>query len=393
MARVPNYEAEDDGVPLWASEPYRVFFPAGILAATVGLLLWPLHYSGWWELYPAIQHPRIMIFGFGAAFVFGFLGTAWPRFLESRVLSPAEVFVLLALWLASQVGYWLGSIAVGDLLAAGACLWLMGSLVGRLLQKGDELPPPGFSLAFLAVAFAAFVLLAFGFQWNLRSPEWDHFLRLCGYQGFLLLPILGIGSYLVPRFFPGANEKPVSPGQRGKVVWSVAALVVLSFWLEAYVSIWIGNSVRTVAVLGWAVGAVPVLVKGRAPGTRPWALRIGMAMICVAFICRAIWPLQVFAFEHFLFLGGFTQVILLVADRVATGHSIRTEDVKPRSIRWRWFVWLLILTAATRATADLVPTTRVSHHIYAAVLLVVLFLIWWADNGKRLLTFRKEEES
>ena len=177
------------------------------------------------------------------------------------------------------------------------------------------------------------------------------------------------------------------------MVWSVAALVVLSFWLEAYVSIWIGNSVRTVAVLGWAVGAVPVLVKGRAPGTRPWALRIGMAMICVAFICRAIWPLQVFAFEHFLFLGGFTQVILLVADRVATGHSVVAEEAKPKSIRWRWFVWLLILTAATRATADLVPTTRVSHHIYAAVLLVVLFLIWWADNGKRLLTFRKEEES
>ena len=54
MERTPRYLADERGAPRWSSEPYRLFFPAGIVAASVGLLLWPLHYAGWWELYPAI---------------------------------------------------------------------------------------------------------------------------------------------------------------------------------------------------------------------------------------------------------------------------------------------------------------------------------------------------
>ena len=44
----------------------------------------------------------------------------------------------------------------------------------------------------------------------------------------------------------------------------------------------------------------------------------------------------------------------------------------------------MLLTAATRATADLVPSTRVSHHIYAAIMLIVILWIWMALHGKRL---------
>ena len=79
--RTPRHETKPNEVPIWVSEPFRVFFPLGIAAAIFGLLLWPMHYFGWWPIFPAIQHPRLLTFGFGAAFVFGFLGTAWPRFL------------------------------------------------------------------------------------------------------------------------------------------------------------------------------------------------------------------------------------------------------------------------------------------------------------------------
>ena len=322
--------------------------------------------------------------------MFGFLATAWPRFLEVKAFLPWEVSALFVLWATGQGAYLSGAISMGDFVSAGACLWLLGCLTKRLMHARGERPPPGFSLAFFSVAIAVATLIAFGLGWNLQNPQLDYFLRLLGYQGFLLLPIFGIGSYLVPRFFPGSAEKSVTSRHRGIVVFGTAAVVLASFAVEVWASAFVGNVMRMLAVAGWAVLAVPSLVTGKAPGTRPWALRVGMALICLAFACRAIWPDQVFAFEHFLFLGGFTQVIPLVADRVATGHSVVSETVAPRSCKWRWVVWLMILTAATRATADLVPSTRVSHHIYAAVMLVIVFLIWWSDNGKRLLTFRKK---
>src|SRR5690606_23127724 len=111
---------------------------------------------------------------------------------------------------------------------------------------------------------------------------------------------------------------------------------------------------------GWA--ALPGIWTVRAPGTRPWALRIGLLLIAAAFFCRLLWPSPIFAFEHLLFLGGFCQVILLTGERVILGHCDDASKIPAKSKAWRWIVWLMVVTAATRATADLVPSTRVSHH-------------------------------
>ena len=169
-------------------------------------------------------------------------------------------------------------------------------------------------------------------------------------------------------------------------------MIIASFFVEAYLSVRWGNALRLVAVLSWSVGVLPVLFQGKSPGTRPWALRMGFFMICACFFCRVIWPQQIFAFEHLLFLGGFSQVILLVADRVVSGHCLETPPA-PKSLRWRWIVWLMILTAATRATADLVPSTKTSHHIYAAIMLITILIIWFAEIGPRLKRVPAEEEA
>ena len=98
-----------------------------------------------------------------------------------------------------------------------------------------------------------------------------------------------------------------------------------------------------------------------------------------------IWPGQLLAFEHLLFLGGFSLIMLLTADRVIVGHSgADPSSIPAKSRAWRWIVWLILLAAATRATADIVPSTRVSHHIYASVTLVAIFVIWMVYHRKRL---------
>lgn len=393
MPRPPRYITKPSGDPIWVTEPFRVFFPLGLLAAVFGLLLWPMHYFGWWPVYPALQHPRILIFGFGSAFVFGFLGTAWPRFLEAEALRMWEFVILVALWTSGQLAYAKAAIIGGDWFLFAACLWLIVILVRRFFAGSKELPPPGFSLAFLSVFMAALALLGLSSGWANRSPELYHLHRLVSYQGFLMLPLLGVGSYLFPRILgdSGPSAKKVSGQRRAVSVWLSSALILVSFCFEAYGSIPLGNLIRMGALLLWAFGAVPGVVKFRSTSTRAWSLRLGLLLIAIAFLCRVLWPDKVFAFEHILFLCGFTQLMLLVADRVSIGHGDNPEAVPSRSLRWRWIVWLLLLTAATRATADLVPSTRVSHHIYAAVMLVVIFGIWWLENGKRLRKAPKEE--
>lgn len=386
----PAYRTQPTEVPVWVHEPFRVFFPLGIAAGMVGLLLWPLFYAGWWPVYPALQHPRLLVFGFGAAFVFGFLGTAWPRFLEARSLQFGELAALVLAWTFAQTAYVAGAIRTGDF-AAGSAMLLLLFILGRRLfgRESRDLPPPGFALAFFSVFLGGATALAWAcLPMAATPPRLNALLRLVAWQGFLLLPLLGVGSYLFSRFFqvPGQRGGHRPPRHRALAVWSTAGLILASFALEAFD--WVrGASALKLAALGiWAAGAVPGVWKGRAPGTRAWGLRLGLCQIALAFLCRLLWPRidWMFAFEHLLFLGGFGLVILLTGDRVILGHCDDPAAVPPRSRTWRWIVWLMLLTAATRATADLVPSTRTSHHIYAAITLTAILAIWSVLHGRRI---------
>lgn len=370
--------------PQWVEEPFRLFFPLGLLAAVFGLLLWPLHYAGWWSVYPAIQHPRIMILGFGSAFVFGFLGTAWPRFVEAPPLRAWEMVTFGLLWLFAQVSYAVGQIARGDALMSSSLSLLFLLLVLRLFGKERDRPPVGFAVAAFSVGMAAVVLACWAAGVGKDSVWINTLYRLLVYQGFLLLPIMGVGSVMFGRIFP--IDTPISTRRIWVSVLGCSAMVLCSFLLEAQGFVDGGNHLRFAGVLFWTAGTVPAVLSRRASGTRPWALRMGLILLLAGFLVRGYWPdpRWAFGFEHFLFLGGFSLLMLLVADRVAKGHSVGVDSVQPRSLRWRWIVWLMVLTALTRVTADLVPTTRVSHHIYAAITLIVIFVLWWLDNGRRL---------
>ena len=384
-AKHPTYQALPTDEPIQVSEPFRVFFPLGLIAATIGALLWPMHYGGFWETYPGQQHPRLLIFGFGAAFVAGFLGTAWPRFLETEALRKWEVGGLAGIWLVAQAFYLFGSIRAGDLAAAWFLVVLIVILALRF-RKAKDLPPPGFTLAFVSVLFAIGVLGFWVLLPTFLYPRLFVLAKLIAYQAFLLLPILGVGSYLFVRFFSEPGKRPFAkpPKHRAHAVWSAALTILVSLALEAFGFARTGNLLRMAGFLIWAVGAVPAIWRAKAPNTRAWALRIGLAMIPLSFLLRAIWPTQVFAYEHLLFLGGFGIVILLTADRVVLGHCVGMANVGPVSKMWRWILWFLLLTAATRVSADLKVSLIRSHQVYAALMWAIVIGCWAWLHRKHL---------
>src|SRR5204863_827252 len=96
-----------------AAEPFRLFFPLGVLAGLIGVSLWPLHFMGVKQFYPGVSHARIMAFGLFGAFILGFLGTAMPRMLSARPLRPWEVLPLLLLHSLMVFAFLWENISVG----------------------------------------------------------------------------------------------------------------------------------------------------------------------------------------------------------------------------------------------------------------------------------------
>ncbi len=330
-----------------------------------------------------------MIFGFGFAFITGFLGTAWPRFLEARALRRWELACLLVGWLIAQGFYLVNQLQRGDL-AFGLTGLVLVSLLLTRLKPGKTLPPPGFSLAFMTVLCGAIIGVSWFWAPHL-NPFYLQFSKLVAYQGLLLLPILGVGSYLFPRFFStgesGASQASVSKARRAIAVWIPALLVIVSFALEASGWVRLGNLLRGGAMGLWMFLAVPSIWKGRAPSSRAWALRLGLGTILASFVVRGIWPGPGYALQHLLFLGGFGLVLLLVADRVVLGHSDLLEVVPARSLLWRWAAGLILLAAATRVAADLKAKLMISHHSYAALLWVSVVVLWWIAHWR----FQKQQ--
>lgn len=372
-------DSETSRPPLWASEPFRVFFPLGLIASAVAALLWPAFFAGLISTYPNVVHPRLMIFGFGLAFVTGFLGTSWPRFVDARPLSRAEMVVLSLTWLAIQGCYLLGHIPAGDIAASLHLFFLTVALLKRLGRRRD-LPPAGFALTLGTVAATGLVALQWGAAPGIDSPFLIYFTRLVAFQGFLLVPIIGVGTFLYPRFFAGPGIPAPTVLRPGPGRWAIPVsifVILISFAVEAAGLVRAGNLVRLAGYGGWAALSLPAEVWiGKAPSTRAWGLRIALFSVGLSFLLRALAPVWLFAFEHILFLGGFGLGMLITADRVATGHGGDPRILFGKSRAWRWIVWTLLLAAATRASADLIPSTRISHYIYTAILWVFVVALW-----------------
>ena len=226
---------------MFGKEPFRIFFPVGTLAGILGAALWPLYFWGFTEFYPGLGHARIMTLGLFGGFILGFLGTAMPRMLTAKPLRLWEVVPLVLLHGGMVISFAAGRIEWGDTLFLGM-LVLFGVWMAPRVKSRQDLPPPGFmlvGLAFLSVLSGA--VLAMIEHRSELDPWWISVQRLLLYQGFVLLPILGIGPFILPRFFgmKSAHDFPESmvPTRpwlnKALLALGAGVLVIATFFIEA----------------------------------------------------------------------------------------------------------------------------------------------------------------
>ncbi len=368
-----------DGVspspPPWSSEPFRAFFPLGVAAAILGTVIWPLFYLGWWTSPPQMQHPRLMIFGFGAAFVTGFLGTALPLFVEARPMRSWELSALALSWFVAQLLWLINHYQFGDMAFALHILGLL-TFLGHRVASGNDRPPRGLWIALLGPVMGLSAACLWAFGGVPGSGVAFTLSRLLAWQGMLLLPLMGVGVIFFPRFFPASEGENSAPKTAMTVITVSAVLLIISLFVEAFGWVRCGNGLRFVAVTLWSLRVCPSIWRGPAPSTRAWAIRLGLGSIALSFLTRAFWPGPGYSMEHLMFIVGFGLVMTLVAERVTLGHSDRMPAASEKSMRWRWLAWLLLVAATTRMSADMQASLITSHHIYAALIWIGVLLAW-----------------
>jgi uncharacterized protein involved in response to NO len=367
-----------------AKEPFRIFFNQAIIAGVLGVALWPLHFWGALESYPGIPHVRVMVFGFFGGFIFGFLGTALPRMLSAEPFRAWQVLALLLLHGGMVVAYTIGRIFVGDVLLALLLLTFVSCVIPRARSRKD-VPPPGFvlvALAFVAVFAGTFLALLQHFR---ELPLfWIYFQRLLSSQGFLLLPILGIGPFILPRFFglPSSHNFPASPtappgwGSKALLALITGLAVLVSLALEAAGWFRLGHASRFLAVLVYWAVEMPFRA---APGFKTAfgaSLRIAFLMLLAGFLAVVVFPAYRVSLLHLTLIGGFAVITFIVATRVVFGHSGNIEKLGAPN-RWLFLpIGLMLFGMATRISGDIWPHVLSSHYSYGAILWALGILAW-----------------
>lgn len=380
-------------------EPFRVFFPWATLAGIMGVLLWPLHLTGLLASYPGQAHARLMAYGLFGGFIIGFLGTAMPRMLSANPLGVRNVFSLATLHVVMVAALVLGNLFWGDLLLTALLIFFAG-LMGARAVKRQDLPPPGFVLVGLAfVCVSSGAVLSLVAHWNDELPgQWIALQRLLTYQGFVLLPILGIGPFILPRFFgmKSAHDFPEllkpTPAWKKKATLALGTgiIIIASFLVEAFGWVRLGNGIRFAAALGYILVEFPFK---SAPGSNTaigFSLRTAMTMIVAGFGAAVIYPEYRLGVLHLTLIGGFAVLTFMVATRVVFGHSGNMWRLKGKN-KWLLFsVATMLLAMATRISGDFVPKIMATHYIYGAILWVVGVLIWGVVVLPKVLQADKE---
>lgn len=365
------------------AEPFRIFFPLATLIGVVGVLLWPAYFAGLDPVYPGLSHVRLMTQGFFGGFILGFLGTALPRMISVRSLAWGELVPVVIGFTAAAAAQLVSKTVIGDLLflaTLGAFLVAMGL---RWPSRRD-LPPPGFVLVILGMACEIV-----GLALNLATQDSENarmtlLARLLTTQGFVLLPILGVGPFILPRFFglPNRHDFPESkspvPAWRRRMILAGTAgsIVVATFLIEALFSVRAGLWIRCAVCAAYLMNELPVYRPVPIGDALVGVLRIGLICLVSGYALAGFFPGYRVAWIHATLAGGFGLITLTVATRVIFGHSNRLPRLTGK-LAWFWTASILMLLGmTTRISGDFLPRIMASHYVWGALLWAIGILVW-----------------
>jgi uncharacterized protein involved in response to NO len=122
------------------TDPYRIFFPFGILMGIAGVSIWPLYHWGVTSGYNGRSHAFVQTDCFLYAFIIGFLLTAIPRFTGTSTPSRTVQYVVATFLGVAAVAFELQYFLAGHLIFVAAHASVVAIAARRFRQR--QHPPP-----------------------------------------------------------------------------------------------------------------------------------------------------------------------------------------------------------------------------------------------------------
>lgn len=376
----------------FTAAPHRMFFFGGVLQSVLAMAWWLIdlggRHGGWyapvaWSLSPLDAHAVLMIYGFFPFFIFGFLMTTYPRWMNGEEVARRHYVPAFALMLAGVLLLYAGLAAGTSLTQTALVLLLTGWALGlhallRVYLKAKH--PDKRHATITTIVLALGWLLLAGFA---SGEPGLMALAKTGGVWLLLLPVFFAVSHRMIPFF-SANVIPDYSIVRPE--WALAivpcgALLHAGLELAGQLQwLWpVDLAMAAVALyLSWAWRlraslAVPLLAM----------LHIGFAWLGLALLLSAAQSALLLATGEFvlgraplhaLVIGYFGSMLFGMATRVTLGHSGRA--LAADRLTWTLFLGLQ-LVVVLRIAADLFPA-RGHGFIAAAVLWLLCFGLWAA---------------
>jgi len=368
------------------NEPYRLMFPLGTLFLLWGIFLWlPQLWSQ--ESYPVLSHRTLVLNGFMAMFVGGFLMTAVPKFSRSQAASPIEALLYIANTIAViLMSFWTTEETLLLILSSIQAFQIFFFAFRRF--RTTKASPP-FTFVFIFLGIVLWILSGFVSDLLPLIPRLS-----LQYDGAILAIILGIGSKLIPGIL--GHEDVISiPNsqleQKGFLrsvplyFYLLMALYALSFCIDLQ----IGTALRCLIVFFISMKFWKLYLLPPTKTSLAYCIWISAWLIVFSGFLKAFWIEGYVHAGHSFFINGIVLLSILIATRVLQAHGPKRKELE--NSKWLYFITFLVaLAAATRVSAILMPDNYYRHLAYSSIVLGLALFIWIFKYLKFVFVFPKE---
>ena len=378
------------GISPWRSEPFRIFFPLGVLLAWIGVGHWLLYATGVTATYSCKFHGLVQMQAFMMAFAIGFLLTALPRRTQTQPVDRMEIVALVAALVVTTAAAIAERWVIAEMAYAALFACLIEFALRRFLKRGvGRRPPAAFVLLPIAalhgLAGAGLIAAA---EANNVAPWTSQLGLLLVEQGVFLCLAVGIGGLALPLM--GGAPPPPDLGSAPRETWkalayaSAGAAIFASLLLEELGFERSGPLFRAIVVaIGLGLGGGAWHLPGK-PGAHRKVVWLAVWLMPAGLIVSALWPDYRVPALHILFIGGFSLLAFGIGTHVALSH-FNLEQLalgRPPAVIILGAAFLIALCA--RLAADF-SNTYFIHLGWAAAVWILGSAVWLAFFSSKLL--------
>jgi uncharacterized protein involved in response to NO len=373
-------------------QPYRLFFPLGVLLTWAGILHWLLLSLGYLQEFKSVFHSLAQVQGFLGCFAVGFLFTAIPRRTGTKPPATWEILVGAVCPVGTTVAAWFHKLAISQVFWAALLVMLILFAIRRFRSSTAERRPPNsfvwVPMALLMGLSGTVFMTVYGIG-AARGDEaaywhWHQWGRLFILQGVFLGLIMGLGGMILPLITCG--DAP--PDARPTDLWVrvlhllMALALICTFAVEVYGDDSLAFALRGLLVLLVLVLGARIWRLPQKPGWHRWLVWLSAWAIPTGYLLAAAMPAHAQIGLHVVFITGFAMMALSVGLHVTLAHGGRPDLVHGRS--WQVFIFgfLILLAVVFRGLATYNPDRQPLWLGSAALMFLAATVAWFLQAAK-----------